>query len=148
MVPIAPKKRSPEMSNNMDRNGGRAHSGEVGMLRAAILLTLPFLSFQRDILHMLKTSLERRPKGEDGSTPANNSLVDLIHKLTARELQALMMVLDPSHAWRRGLGEDFQRKLADDISEISQQFAVGAANIIEVQSKTLDRVVELLRKIK
>ena len=136
------------MSNTKDRNGGRAQSGEVGMLRAAILLTLPFLSFQRDVLHMLKTGLERRPKGEAGSTPANHSLVDLVHKLSARELQALMMVLDPSHAWRRGLGEDFQRKLADDISEISQQFAAGAANIIEAQAKTLDRVVELLRKIK
>jgi hypothetical protein len=136
------------MSNNKDRNVGRAQTSEAGILRAAILLTLPFLSLQRDILHMLKAGLEQRPKGEEGNAPVNNSLVDLIHRLTARELQALMMVLDPSHAWRSGFGDDFQRKLADDVSEISQKFAAGAVNIIEAQSKTLDRVVELLRKIK
>jgi len=136
------------MSNNKDRDGGRAQTSEGGMLRATILLTLPFLSFQRDILQLLKTSLERRPKDEGGNAPETNSLLDLMQKLTARELQALMMVLDPSHTWRRGLDEDFQRKLADDISEISQKVAAGAVNIIEAQSKTLDRVLELLRKIK
>jgi hypothetical protein len=136
------------MSNNNNRKVGRAQTGDGGMLRAVILLTLPFLSFQSDLLHMLKTNLERRPKGEDGNTSANNGLGDLIQKLTARELQALMMVLDPSQTWRRGLGEDFQRKLADDIAEISQKFAAGAVNIIEAQSKTLDRMVELLRKFK
>jgi hypothetical protein len=136
------------MSNNNIGNVGRAQTGKGGILRAVILLTLPFLSFQRDLLHILKTNLDRRPQDEDGDTPANNGLGDLIHKLTARELQALMMVLDPSQAWRRGLGEDFQSKLADDIAEISQQVAAGAVNVIEAQSKTLDRLVELLRKIK
>ena len=135
------------MSDNKNRTIGRA-SGDGGMLRAAILFALPFLSFQRDLLHLLKSHLERRPRAEDGSAPANDGLVDLIHKLTARELQALMMVVDPSHSWRRGLGEDFQRKLGEDISEISQKLTAGAVNIIEAQSKTLDRVVELLRKIK
>lgn len=135
------------MSDTKNRTGGRATS-DGGMLRAAILFTLPFLSFQRDLLQLLKTHLERRPKAEDGSTPAHAGLVDLIHKLTARELQALMMVLDPSHAWRRRLGEDMQRQLGEDVSEISQKLTAGAVNIIEAQSKTLDRVVELLRTIK
>jgi len=132
-------------SNANNRNGGRA---QTGMLRSAILLTLPFLSFQRDLLCLLKTNLERQAKSEDGNRPAANSLGDLLHKLTARQLQAVLMVLDPTQAWRRGLGEDFQNQLADNAAEISEKFSAGAANIIEAQSKVLDQVMELLRKFK
>ena len=132
-----------------DRSLKRAQAGEGGLLRAVILLALPWLSLQRDILNLIKANLDKpRQQAKDEAPAGRDSILDVIHKLTARELQALLMILDPSHAWRRGLGEDLQKSLDVDLAEISRTFAAGASQIIDAQSKTLDRIVALLGKIK
>src|SRR5262245_23980854 len=125
------------MPEAKDRNGGRAQYADLGMLRSAILLALPWLSLQRDLLKIIKTGLEpvKRPPEADGNTPLNHILVDLIQKATSQQLLALLMILDPAHAWRNGIGEDLQQKIASDASEISQHLAAGAVNVMEAQTK-------------
>ena len=135
------------MSTNKDRTQGRAQSGP---LRTAILLALPLLSLQRDLLQVIKAGLEKpttAPANGDG-VAANDSIADVLQKYAARQLQALMMLVDPAHTWRNGLGEDFYKKLESDISYVSQRVASGAITLIEAQSKILERVVEALRQIK
>jgi hypothetical protein len=140
------------MPNGRDRNSGRTANGEGGMVRAAVLLTLPLLAFQRDLLNIMKAGLEQPPKPEtsqsDQGVPARGAGIgDLLQKLTAQELQALMMVLDPSHSLRNSLGVDFP-KLAVGVADVSQKLAGGALNIIEAQSKVLEHVIATLRQFK
>jgi len=140
------------MPTGRDRNSGRAANGEGGMVRAAALLTLPLLAFQRDLLNVMKAGLEQPQKQEtsqsdNGGPAANAGIGDLLQKLTVRELQAVMMVLDPSHTLRNSLGVDFA-KLAADVADVSQKLAGGALNILEAQSKVLDHVIATLRQFK
>ena len=132
-----------------DRRQQGAQASKGGLLRAVILLGLPWLSLQRDILNLIKANLDKpRQQAKDEAPSGSDTILDVIHKLTARELQALLMILDPSHAWRRGLREDVQKSLDVDLAEISRTFAAGASQIIDAQAKTLDRLVALLSKIK
>jgi len=74
------------MPNDKDTRSGPAQHREGGLLGNLILLALPLLSFQRDILHTIKTSLETH-KDEHIKALAN---------LLAFELHVLMMILDPA----------------------------------------------------
>lgn len=138
------------MSSNQDRTQGRAHNRDGGLVRTAILLALPLLSLQRDLLQLIKASLEKpiNPPPTGDGVAANESIVEALQKYAARQLQAVMMLVDPAHTWRNGLGEDFYKKLESDISYVSQRVASGAITLIEAQSKILERVVETLRETK
>jgi hypothetical protein len=83
-----------------------AQNPEIRVLRNFILLTLPWLSFQREILAMMKKGIE------------NASYVRPIENLTSRELQALMMIFDPSGKWRNLSDRDLEKKITDTYAEI------------------------------
>lgn len=138
------------MSTNADRTQGRVQNGGGGPLRMALLLALPLLSLQRDLLQVIKAGLEKptkAPATAEGAT-GNDNIVDVLQKFAARELQALMMIVDPAHRWRNGLAEDFYKKLESDIAYVSQRVSTGAISLIEAQARILERAVEILRRIK
>ena len=91
------------MPNDKDSSLDHAQNGEGRVLRNFILLTLPWLSFQRDMLAIMKKGIE------------DASHVRPIENLTSRELQALMMILDPSGKWRSLLDRDLAKKNRRDI---------------------------------
>jgi hypothetical protein len=62
------------MPKDKDNNSGHAQNGEGRMLRNFILLTLPWLSLQRDILAIVKKGIE------------DVSYVKPVQKLTLLEL--------------------------------------------------------------
>jgi hypothetical protein len=71
------------MPNDKDNNSGHAQNGERGIFGSLILLTLPWLSLQRDILGVIKKGLEEHKKEDIYFKPIQH----LVH-----ELHALMMV--------------------------------------------------------
>lgn len=65
-----------------------AQSIKDSIFRNFALLALPWLSFQQDMLAIVKKGIE------------DTSHVKPVQKLTLLELQALMMIFDPSRTWR------------------------------------------------
>jgi hypothetical protein len=113
-----------------------AQNPEIRVLRNFILLTLPWLSFQREILAMMKKGIE------------NASYVRPIENLTSRELQALMMIFDPSGKWRNLSDRDFEKKITDTYAEIFPKLVSGSFAFIEAQDAVLAGVSDLLEKLR
>jgi len=119
-----------------DKDDGRDHpqNGEGRVLRNFILLTLPWLSFQRDMLAIMKRGIE------------DASHVRPIENLTLRELQALMMSLDPSGKWRNLIDRDLQEKIKETYTKTFPKLLSGLVLSIEAQEAVLASISELLDK--
>ena len=121
-----------------DKDSGRDHpqNGEGRVLRNFILLTLPWLSFQRDMLAIMKRGIE------------DASHVRPIENLTSRELQALMMILDPSGKWRNLLDRDLQEKIKETYTKNFPKLVSGSILLIEAQEAVLASIYGLFDKLR
>jgi hypothetical protein len=121
-----------------EKDSGRDHAqkGESRVLRNFALLTLPWLSLQRDLLALMKRGIE------------DASNVRPIENLTSRELQALMMILDPSAKWRNLLDSDLQKKLKETYTKTFPKLVSGSILLIETQEEVLASISELIDKLR
>lgn len=124
------------MSDDKHSSIDHAQNPESRLLRNFILLTLPWLSFQREILAMMKKGIE------------NASHVRPIENLTTRELQALTMIFDPSGKWRNLQDRDLEKKFADAYAETLPKLVSGSYAVIEAQDESLARMSDLLEKLR
>ncbi len=106
------------------------------VLRNFVLLALPVLSFQRDLLAIVKESM------------SNASNVKPTENFVLRELQALMMIFDRSHEWRNRFDRDFEKKLEDAFKEIFPKVASASVHVIEAQELVLTRVFDVMDKLR
>jgi hypothetical protein len=104
-------------------------------LRNFILLALPWLSFQRDVLEIAKNSI----------TDAKN--VKPAENFALRELQALMMVFDRSRTLRNLFDTDFEKK-EDTYKEIFAKVASASVQFIEAQEIILTSIFDALDKLR
>ena len=102
------------MPNDKDSGRDHAQNGEGRVLRNFALLALPWLSLQRDMLALMKRGIE------------DASHVRPIENLTSRELQALMMILDPSGKWRSLLDRDLQEKIKETYTKTFPKLVSGS----------------------
>jgi hypothetical protein len=105
------------------------------LLRAFTLLTLPLLSFQSQVLEIVKTSI----KDASRVKPAEN--------LVLLELQALMMILDRSHKLRNLIDPDFEKRLEKACKEVFPKLASASIGLIEAQETVLKGIFEALQKL-
>ncbi len=124
------------MTNNKDGGLGHAQNGNGRVLRNFVLLALPWLSFQREMLAIMKRGIE------------DASHVRPIEHLTSRELQALMMILDPSGKWRSLLDRDLEKKLEETYAKTFPKLASGSIFFIEAQETLLATISDLLDKLR
>jgi hypothetical protein len=124
------------MPNEKDSGRDHAQKGESRVLRNFALLTLPWLSLQRDLLALMKRGIE------------DASNVRPIENLTSRELQALMMILDPSAKWRNLLDSDLQKKLKETYTKTFPKLVSGSILLIETQEEVLASISELIDKLR
>jgi hypothetical protein len=122
-------------------NEKRSASGDVldfkdSMFRNFSLLALPWISFQRDMLAILKKGIE------------DSSHVKPVQKLTLLELHALMMIFDPSRTWRSPFDADFEKRVEDAYKEIFPKLLSGSVDLIEAQEKVLQHVSDALMTLK
>jgi hypothetical protein len=109
---------------------------ESRVLKNFILLALPWLSFQREILAIMKKGIE------------DASHVRPVENLTSRELQALMMILDPSGKWRGLSDRGLEKKITDTYAEIFPKLVSGSFAFIEAQDAVLAGVSDLLENLR
>ncbi|SRR5437773_9609082 len=105
-------------------------------LRNFVLLALPWLSFQRDILDIAKKSI---------GTASN---VKPTENFTLRELQALLMIFDQSHEWRNLFDRDFEKRVEDAYKEIFPKVASASVQFIEAQEIVLSSVFDAMNKLR
>jgi hypothetical protein len=119
-----------------DKDSGRDHSenDEGRVLRNLSLLALPWLSFQRDMLAIMKRGIE------------DASHVRPIENFTSREIQALMMILDPSGKWRNLLDRDLREKIKETYTKTFPKLVSGSILFIETQDAVLASISEILDK--
>jgi hypothetical protein len=71
-----------------------------------------------------------------------------IENLTSRELQALMMILDPSGKWRSLLDRDLQEKIKETYTKTFPKLVSGSIFLIETQEAVLASIYELFDKMR
>ena len=106
------------------------------VLRNLTLLTLPWLSFQRDMLGIVR-------EGIQGVGPVRPTEKFMLH-----ELQALMMILDRSHTLRSLVSEDFEKRVEGACKEILPKLASASCQFLEAQELLLTNVISALDKVR
>ena len=119
-----------------DKNGSQDRAVESRVLRNFALLTLPWLSFQRDLLALMKKGIE------------DASHVRPIENVTSRQLQALTMILDPSGKWRDLLDRDLQEKIKETYVKAFPKLVAGSIFLIETQEALLGSITEQFDKLR
>jgi hypothetical protein len=71
-----------------------------------------------------------------------------IENLTSRELQALMMILDPLGKWRSLLDRDLQEKIKETYTKTFSKLVSGSIFLIETQEAVLASIYELFDKMR
>jgi hypothetical protein len=127
-----------QMPKDKDTHSGPAQNREGGLLRNLILLALPLLSFQRDILHTIKTSLETHKEEH----------IRAIANLLAFELHALMMILDPARKLRGRVDDGLERELKHELTEILKKLTHGVIDVVDIQEKIIPHLIDILKEIK
>jgi hypothetical protein len=127
-----------QMPKDKDTHPRPPQNSEGGLLRHLILLTLPLLSFQRDILQTVRTSLETH----------KDEHIRAIGNLLSFELHALMMILDPARKLRGRSDDKLERQLKDELTQILEKLADGLVTVVEIQEKILPHLIDTLKGIK
>lgn len=125
------------MPKDKDNHSGHAQNGK-GMLTNLILLTLPLLAFQRDILPKIRTGLERDKE----------DYIKATEKFVSFQLHAVMMTLDPAQKLRSHFDDTLERELKAELTTILEKLAAGLIALVEIQEIILPRVIEILQKIR
>ena len=113
-----------------------AQSIKDSIFRNFALLALPWLSFQQDMLAIVKKGIE------------DTSHVKPVQKLTLLELQALMMIFDPSRTWRSPFDAGFEKRVEDSYKEAFPKMVSGSIELIEAQEMILKHMSDALIALK
>ena len=124
------------MPNEKKTNSDDIQNLKDSIFRNFSLLALPWVSFQRDMLAILKKGIE------------DTSHVKPVQKLTLLELHALMMILDPSRTWRSPFDADFEKRVEDAYKETFPKLLSGSIQFIEAQEIILQRIGDALVTLK
>jgi hypothetical protein len=124
------------MPDDEDSNRDRPQPDGGRTLKNFILLTLPWLSFQRDMLTIMKKGIE------------DASHVRPFENFMLLEIQALMMILDPSGKWRNHIGSHAQGKIEEKYKQCFAKLVSVSIRSIEGQEAALASLSELLDKLR
>ena len=124
------------MANEKQGKSDHAQNFPDSILRNVTLLALPWLSFQRDMLAILKKGIE------------DTSHVKPVQKLTLLELHALMMIVDPSRTWRSPFDADFEKRVEETYNEVFPKLLSGSLQFVEAQDTILQRLTDALMTLK
>ena len=133
------------------QGGGGGGGGGGGVLQKIILLTMPVLNLQLNILGSIKTNIIKGQKaaalGRDDSGN-EGSIIDHLHRFAAVELHAIAMIFDKPGKLRSNIDVQHQEKLQTEIKEISNKVATGSVSLIEAQEKVIQNLMDVMTKIK
>jgi hypothetical protein len=131
-----PKDDGAQMPDDKASNSDNAQNFKDSIFRNLALLTLPWLSFQQDMLAIMKRGIE------------DTSHVKPVQKLTLLELHALMMILDPSRTWRSPFDANFEKKVEDTYKEAFPKLVSFSIDFIEAQEMILKQMSDAMVTLK
>lgn len=105
-------------------------------LRNCILLTLPWLSLQRQIIEVLIKGMK------------DAGHVKAIENFTLSELQALAMILDRSRTLRNLIGPDFEKRLDSTFKEVVPKFTSVSIQSLQAQESILACMFDALKELR
>ena len=79
-------------------------------------------------------------------TDANN--IKPTENLTLRQLQALMMILDPSRTRRNKFDQDFEKKVEDAYKQIFPKLTSASVQFIEAQEVIVNGIFDSLNTLR
>jgi hypothetical protein len=126
-------KKGLEMSDDSKPDQPQSHEDT---LRNLILLTLPWLSFQREMLEIAKNNI---------TDPSHARSTE---NFALRQLQALMMILDRSGTRRNLLDKNFEKRLGDVYKEHLPKLTSASVQFIEAQEAILATVFDALNTLR
>jgi hypothetical protein len=133
------------------QNGANAQNGGGGILQKIILLTMPVLNLQLNVLGAIRKNIEGRHKADGpGMDDSGNegSIIEHLHRFAAVELHALAMMADPLGKLRSRIDLEHLEKLQAEIKVISNKVASGSVSLIEAQEKVIQSIIDVMTKIK
>jgi hypothetical protein len=126
------------MPTDSDNETGRAQvtdeNAKGDLLRGMGLLVLPLLAFQRNILGILRTSINEA------------GLLKPVQTLAENETHALLMILDPTGKWRNSLGTDIEKELKGTLDAAVPKVISGSVMLIDAQQELLTSIIAALDK--
>ena len=105
------------------------------LVKNLILLALPLLSLHRDMLALAKRGIQ------------DYSHVRPLQNFTLREIQALMMALDPAGTGRNSHRE-LETRLKDSTTHSISKLISGLSDILESQETLLNSSIEMLNTLR
>jgi hypothetical protein len=126
------------MPNDKDAAPHPRQNSEGGLFKNLILLALPLLCFQRDILPTIRTSFEAH----------KDEHIKAIGNFLSSELHALMMILDPARKLRGRVEDNLETQLKDELTKILEKLTDGLVTVIQIQEQILPQLIEALKGIK
>jgi hypothetical protein len=136
MMQSNPKNDGAQMANDKNSDFDDVQNLKDSIFRNVALLALPWLSFQQDMLAIVKKGIE------------DTSHIKPVQKLTLLELQALMMIFDPSRTWRSPFDANFEKRVEDTYKEAFPKMVSGSIDFIEAQEMILKRISDALVTLK
>jgi hypothetical protein len=113
-----------------EKDGSHDRADEGLALKNLALLALPWLSFQRDVLALMKKGIE------------DASHIRPIENLASRQLQALTMIVDPSGKFRSLLDRDLQENIKETYAQAVPKMVANSVLLIEAQEAVLSSISE------
>ena len=107
-----------------------------GALRNIILLTLPWLSLQRQMLDLMAKGVE------------NAGHVRPVQNFALSELQALMMILDRSGTMRNLVDPDLEKRLEEAFNDAIPKLASASVQSLRAQEAMLASVFDTLNELR
>jgi hypothetical protein len=138
------------MPKDKDGNLGHAQNDGGSILQKIILLTIPVLNLQLQVLGTIKKNIGgQKADGADkhGSGDEDN-LIRQLHHFAAFQLHALCMIFDRTGKLRRLIDLEHDEKLKSEIQAISEKVASGSVSLIEAQEKVIQSIIAVLNKVR
>jgi hypothetical protein len=124
------------MPQDKHSSDDHAHTPEGRALKNFALMALPWLSFQRDILSIMKKGVE------------SASHVRPFEHLTLHELHAFMMIFDPTGRWRALSERDLEKTFRETYEKILPQWVSGSRAFIDAHEAVLESVSGVLNDVR
>ncbi len=119
-----------------ESNASHDRADESRVLKGLALLALPWISFQRDLLALMKKGIE------------DASHIRPIENLTSRQMQALTMIVDPSGKFRNLLDRDLQENIKETYAQAFPKLVANSVLLIETQEAVLSSISEQFDKLR
>ena len=121
------------MSKDKDSDQEKQADGQI--FKNCILLALPWLALQRDMLAIGKRGIQ------------DYSHVRPLQNFALREMQALTMALDPSRKWRDSYA-GLDSKLEEMTTEGISKFMSSLSAMLESQETIVNSAIEALNTVR